>query len=80
VSEHARAAGKQGLTGEVRKDDPASLAWLQRRGFVEVERQKAVALDLEAIDPIDPSPPDGVMIVSRAERPDLEDGMYRVGL
>jgi GNAT superfamily N-acetyltransferase len=80
ISDHARAAGKHGLTIEVREDDPASLAWLERRGFVEVERQKAVALDLETVDAIAPSPPPGVVIVSRAERPGLEEDMYRVGV
>ena len=80
VSDHARAAGKHGLTVETAEDDPDSLAWLGRRGFVEVERQKAVALDLDTAASADPAPPDGVVIVSRAERAGLEEGMYRVGV
>ena len=43
---HARAAGKSGFTVEVKEDDPDSLAWIERRGFVEVERQKGLELDL----------------------------------
>jgi GNAT superfamily N-acetyltransferase len=80
VSEHARAAGKRGLTVETSEEDPGSLAWLERRGFVEVERQKAVALDLDSAQTADPVPPSGIVVVSRAERPGLEEGMYRVGL
>ena len=44
VADHARAAGKQGLTVEVREDDGESLAWVERRGFEEVERQKGLEL------------------------------------
>lgn len=80
VSEHARAAGKLGLTVESSEDDPGSLAWLERRGFVEVERQKAVALDLDTAPAVDPEPPPEVVVVSRAERTGLEEGMYSIGL
>jgi GNAT superfamily N-acetyltransferase len=80
VSEHALAAGKHGLTVEAYEDDAGSLGWLEHRGFVEVERQKAVALDLDTTAAVDPMLPEGVVIVSRAERADLEVGMYRVGV
>ena len=59
----------RGLFLEVLQSDPQSLAWVERRGFVEVERQEAVALDLVASDPQPVEAPDGVEIVTRAERP-----------
>jgi mycothiol synthase len=65
---------------EVLQSDPSSLAWVQRRGFVEVERQQAVALDLAAHDPAPVEPPAGIEIVTRAERPDLGREMYAVGV
>jgi ribosomal protein S18 acetylase RimI-like enzyme len=80
VSRRARTTGKRGLTVETREDDPASLAWLERRGFTEVERQKAVALDLAAAPAEQPAPLPGVEIVRRADRPGLEQGMYRVAI
>jgi len=79
ISRRAAAAGKQGLTVEAREDDPSSVAWLERRGFAEVERQKAVALDLTTAPDVAPAPAPGIEIVSRAERPGLERAMYRVG-
>jgi GNAT superfamily N-acetyltransferase len=77
VSARAREHGKEQLQGEVREDDDASLAWLTRRGFRAVGGEQAVALDLAAA-PAPVSPPPGVEIVSRAERPDLLEGMYEV--
>ena len=41
-----RESGKQGLTVEVKEDDAESLAWIERRGFEEVERQKGLELVL----------------------------------
>jgi mycothiol synthase len=73
------AAGKRELQGEVREDDEESRAYCERRGFRVVGGEKAVALELETIAPPAPEPPDGVRIVSRAERPDLTDALYPVG-
>jgi mycothiol synthase len=76
------AAGRKldGLFLEVLQSDPESLAWVERRGFIEVERQEALALDLASHDPAAVGPPDGVEIVTRAERPDLVRHMYEVGV
>ena len=74
--------GAEGLTGEVWDDDPESLAWVERRGFAEVERQLALALDLNAVDVVPPTAPDGVRIVTLADLgddPPLE-AMWRVAL
>jgi GNAT superfamily N-acetyltransferase len=62
----------------VREDDPASLAWTDRRGFREVGRNSRLVLDLTAIDAPDVDPPEGVEIVTWAERPDLSRDLYAV--
>ncbi len=80
VSRHARSLGKTGLTVEARDDAPEAIEFLEKRGYEEVERQKALALELGDLDVPAPEPPRGIEIVSRAERPDLERSMYEVGL
>jgi mycothiol synthase len=75
----ARAAEKRELQGEVRENDERSRAFFDRRGYSVVGGEKAVALDLEAIQAPVPQPPEGIRIVTRAERPDLTDALYPVG-
>lgn len=77
VSAEARSLGKELLQGEVRENDSASLQWVERRGFDVVGGEKSVALDLAAAPPT-VGPPAGVEVVSRAERPDVLEGMYAV--
>lgn len=78
LSEHARRLGKSGLEIEVWEDEPDGIAFLARRGYAEVERYSGVALDLTAHDPLPVDPPPGVELVSRAERPELVEGMFEV--
>lgn len=78
LGRHARGVAKRGFTVEVKEDDPESLAWVERRGFVEVERQKGLELVLADVPPQTPEPPAGVVVVPRA--PEHEQGMYGVGL
>jgi GNAT superfamily N-acetyltransferase len=75
----ARAADRDELQGEVRESDAASRAYFERRGYRIVGGEKAVALDLAAIDAPTPAPPPGVRIVCRADRMDLVDELYPVG-
>jgi mycothiol synthase len=75
----ALAAQKDELQGEVRADDDTSREYLERRGYRVVGGGKAVALDLAEVEAPSPSPPAGIRIVSRAERPDLTDALYPVG-
>jgi len=75
----ARAANRNELQGEARASDEKSLAYLERRGYQVVGGEKAVALDLTAIDEPVPTPPRGVRIVCRADRMDLVDELYPVG-
>jgi GNAT superfamily N-acetyltransferase len=67
ASGHARSLGRTGLTIEAREDEEGLVAYLEQRGFVEVERQKAVALDLAGVDPPAVEDPPGVEIVGRRE-------------
>jgi GNAT superfamily N-acetyltransferase len=61
-------------------NDPESLAFAQQRGFVEERRELGVVLDLAEITPPPVEPPDGVEIVTWAERPELARGIYEVAL
>jgi GNAT superfamily N-acetyltransferase len=78
LSDWARARDVEVFETDVRDDDPASLAWAQRRGFTELTRELCVELDLTEIDPPPVDPPAGIEIVSWAERPELTEGLYEV--
>jgi GNAT superfamily N-acetyltransferase len=75
----ARASDRDELAGEARESDEVSRAYFERRGFRVVGGEKAVALDLAAIDEPIPAPPQGVRIVCRADRMDIVDELYPVG-
>ena len=66
------------LDAPVPEDDEASLDWALRRGFREVERNSRMVLELSGYEPRPVDPPEGVEIVTWAERPDLARGMYEV--
>jgi GNAT superfamily N-acetyltransferase len=66
------------LETAVAEDDAGSLAWVDRRGFREVGRNSKMVLDLTAIEAPEIDPPDGVEIVTWAERPELASGLYAV--
>jgi mycothiol synthase len=74
----ARTGGQ--LHGEARVDelDISSQAWAQRRGFVEIGRDSLLVLDLAGIEAPTVDPPEGIEIVSWAERPDAVHGIYEV--
>jgi mycothiol synthase len=74
----AHGRGYTELLGPVAEDDHASLAWAERRGFREVERNSLLVLDLEDIERPSVEPPDGIEIVTWAERPELARGIYEV--
>jgi mycothiol synthase len=61
-------------------NDPESLGFAQRRGFLEARRELGVILDLSEIASPAVEPPNGVEIVTWAERPELAHGMYEVAL
>jgi GNAT superfamily N-acetyltransferase len=70
--------GRSELRGSVTEGDEQSLAFAERRGFVEFSRDLLVELDLTAVDKADVEPPAGIEIVPLAERPDLALGVYEV--
>jgi GNAT superfamily N-acetyltransferase len=78
LSERARRLGKEGLECEARSHDEYSIAFLERRGFVETGRAAKYVLDLSAYEVPDPPPSDGVEVAMLADRPDLLPSMYEV--
>jgi mycothiol synthase len=80
LSEWTRGHGLDELEAVVSDDDLQSLAFAERRGFKEDRREKGVALQLGEIEPPPVEPPDGIEIVSWAERPELARGIYEVAL
>ena len=80
LSAWAIALGYDELMGPVKEADDASLAWARRRGFEEVGRNSLLVLDLTSIDAPPVDAPEGIEIVSWAERPDLARPMYEVAI
>jgi GNAT superfamily N-acetyltransferase len=80
VSAWADERSRETIEVPVLDDDPESLAFAERRGFKEDRREKGVALQLAGIEPPPVDPPDGIEIVSWAERPELAHGIYEVSL
>src|SRR5215207_7580212 len=74
----ARERGSTRLEGAVAEDDEASIAWTAARGFEEVGRSSRMVLDLTTIEPPEVVPPDGIEIVTWAERPELARGLWEV--
>ena len=70
--------GATELEGAVAEDDEHTFAWASDRGYVEAGRNSRLVLDLTTIDTPEPSPPEGIAIVTWAERPELAPGMYEV--
>jgi GNAT superfamily N-acetyltransferase len=80
ISAWCREHGLEAIEAVAADDDEESIAFAQRRGFVEDRREKGVALDLTRVEPPPVELPAGVEIVSWAERPELARGMYEVAL
>ena len=80
ISAWTRERGLDKLEAVVTEDDVESLAFAEHRGFAEDRREKGIVLDLAEIEPPPVAPPEGVEIVSWAERPELARGMYEVAL
>ena len=80
VSAWTAERGLTELEVPVLDTDSESLAFAQRRGFVEERRELGVVLHLTEITRSEVEPPSGVEIVTWAERPELARGMYEVAL
>jgi GNAT superfamily N-acetyltransferase len=77
----SREADKHGTTSFdsfVKEGDEWSLGWAGRRGFEETGRESRLELDLSRIEAPVLDPPEGIKIVTWAEFPDLDRGMYEV--
>ena len=79
LGSRALEAGRPELEGEVVESDVASQEYLERRGYRVVGGERVVALDLTA-EPVQPHVPLGVEIVALADRPELADALYAVGI
>ena len=78
LEDWAATRGITELEGPVSEDDEASLAWTAARGYTEVGRNSRLVLDLTRIDPPEQQAPEGIEIVTWAERPDLARGLWEV--
>jgi mycothiol synthase len=78
LSAWGRSLGYVELMGPVKEVDRASLDWAARRGFREVGRNSMLVLDLSAIETPQVVAPDGIELVTWAERPEVAEGMYEV--
>ena len=78
LAEWVQERGCVTLETTVSEADGDSIAWADRRGFREVGRNSRLALDLTAIEAPAVDPPDGVEIVTWADRPDLTRAVYEV--
>ena len=74
----ARVRGSTQLEGGIAEDDEATIAWAAARGFEEVGRNSRLVLDLTSIDAPEAKPPDGIEIVTWADRPELARGLWEV--
>ncbi len=77
LSEHARALGRDSAWGRIREDDEASRSFARNRGFREAGREYEVVLDATEAD-VSGDPPDGIALVSLAQRPELAEAVHRV--
>jgi mycothiol synthase len=80
ISAWAAERGLESLVARVPDDDPESLAFARKRGFVQVTHEKGLALPLAEIESPPVELPDGVEIATWAERPGIERGLYEVAL
>ena len=78
VSEWTAERGLDALQAPVEEDDAASLAYAERRGFREIERDGRMVLDLASIGEPEAVALPGIEIVTWAERPELAHGIYEV--
>ena len=78
VSTWAREQSKDTLETWVLESEPDGLDYATKRGFVEVGREQMVALDLGGVEEPYVEPPEGVVIITLAERPELTRGLYEV--
>jgi GNAT superfamily N-acetyltransferase len=77
ASDWSRARGFERLEA-LAEDGTEGIEFARRRGFVEIERNRRVVLELAAVTPPAIDPPAGIEIVTLAERPGLVRDVYEV--
>jgi mycothiol synthase len=80
VSDGARDSGKTGLHLRASEGRPEGIAFLEHRGFTELERARMVELRLEGLIPPGIDMPAGSSITTLAARPELVVGVHQVAL
>jgi GNAT superfamily N-acetyltransferase len=80
LGHRALEAGRPELEGEVVESDVGSQEYLGRRGYRVVGGEQAVALDLTALEPEPAQVPAGVEIVALADRPELAEALFVIGI
>lgn len=78
VSAWLATKGIASIEAPVPEDDEESLAFARGRSFREIERERRMLLDLTGLEPPPMSAPEGIEIVTWAERPALIRGIYDV--
>lgn len=78
VSAWAADRGITELEVAVSDDDPGSLAFARRRGFTGELHEVGMVLDLTGMAPPEVPVPGAIEIVTWAQRPDLDRGLYEV--
>lgn len=80
VSDVAAAAGKTGLQLRAWEHRPEGIAFLEHRGFSELERARMVRLPLAGLARPIVAPPDGIRLTTLAEHPDLVAQVHDIAL
>jgi mycothiol synthase len=80
VSEWAEQAGAAALVLQLFESEEPGLSWAARRGFVEIARDRRLALELASVPALAVEPPEGVELTTLAERPELLRGVYELAL
>jgi mycothiol synthase len=80
VSDGARRSGKTGLHLRASEGRPEGIAFLEHRGFAELERARMVELRLAGLEPPVVEMPAGNTITTLAAHPELVTGVHAVAL
>ncbi len=80
IASHAEAAANGFLHMPATEARPDGIAFLARRGFVEIDRQRTLRLELAGVERPSVTPPAGMLLTDLARRPDLVAGVHRVAL
>jgi len=78
ISSHARSLGLSEFLMFSFEDDPDTVGFAERHGFAIVSRVRGLRLLLDGCPRPETTPPDGVLITTLAERPELAHGVWEV--